>query len=129
MGKNLATKVAIIIAVLLFFVYGIIGIPHSTGKGLGDSLKQSLADRIHLGLDLKGGTHLVLQVHVAEAVASATDRDVARIETALRAGRGDGRDGGEDGCGASGDDHGSGVPPAQTGAGADAAAGQRLLGL
>ena len=86
MGKNPATKVAIIIAVLLFFVYGIIGIPHSTGRGLGDSLKQSLADRIHLGLDLKGGTHLVLVVHVAEAVASATDRDVQRIETELTSG-------------------------------------------
>ncbi len=83
MGKNPATKVALIIAVLLFFLYGIIGIPHATGKGLGDSLKQSLADRIHLGLDLKGGIHLVLQVHVAEAVASATDRDVQRIESEL----------------------------------------------
>ncbi len=83
MGKNLATKVALIIAVLLFFAYGIIGIPHGTGRGLGDSLKQSLADRIHLGLDLKGGTHLVLAVHVEEALASATDRDVARLEAAV----------------------------------------------
>ena len=83
MGKNLATKVAIIIAVLLFFAYGIIGIPHGTGRGFGDSLKQSLADRIHLGLDLKGGTHLVLAVHVEEALASATDRDVARLEAAV----------------------------------------------
>jgi len=85
MGKNLATKVAVIIAVILFFVYGIIGIPHSTGRGFGDSVKQSLADRIHLGLDLKGGTHLVLAVHVEEAIGSATDRDVARLETALPA--------------------------------------------
>ncbi len=85
MGKNLATKVALIIAVLLFFIYGIIGIPHSTGLGLGDSLKQSLADRIHLGLDLKGGTHLVLAVHVEEALVSATDRDVQRLETAIQA--------------------------------------------
>ncbi len=86
MGNNLATKVAIIVAVLLVFVYGILGIPHSTGKGLGDSLKQSLADRIHLGLDLKGGTHLVLEVHVAEALASSTDRDVARLESELQTG-------------------------------------------
>jgi preprotein translocase subunit SecD len=85
MGKNLATKVALIIAVLLFFIYGIIGIPHSTGNGLGDSLKQSLADRIHLGLDLKGGTHLVLAVHVEEALVSSTDRDVQRLEAAIQA--------------------------------------------
>ena len=84
MGKNSATKVAIIIAVLLFFVYGIIGIPHNTGKGVGDTFKQALTNRIHLGLDLKGGTHLVLAVRVAEAIGSATDRDVARLEGELQ---------------------------------------------
>ncbi len=77
MEKNLAGKTAFIIAILVIFVFGIIGIPHG-------GLKQSITDRIHLGLDLKGGTHLVLQVHVAEAVASATDRDVARLESDLQ---------------------------------------------
>src|SRR5258708_9304728 len=77
MGKNLAGKSAFIVAVLVVFCFGIVGIPHG---GLGQSIK----DRIHLGLDLKGGTHLVLEVHVAEAVASATDRDVARIEDAFQ---------------------------------------------
>jgi preprotein translocase subunit SecD len=79
MGKNLAGKSAFIVAVLVVFVFGIVGIPHG-------GLKQSITDRIHLGLDLKGGTHLVLEVHVAEAIASATDRDVARLEAALQAG-------------------------------------------
>ena len=83
MGKNLATKVALIVVVLLVCIYGIIGIPHSTGKGLGDTLKQALANRINLGLDLKGGIHLVLEVHVAEAIGSTTDRDVQRVEAAL----------------------------------------------
>lgn len=73
MGKNLTGKTAFIVAVLVIFCYGIIGIPRH-------GLKQSMADRIHLGLDLKGGTHLVLEVHVAEAVASATDRDAARLQ-------------------------------------------------
>ncbi|MCU1249885.1 MAG: protein-export rane protein SecD [Edaphobacter sp.] len=77
MGKNLAGKTAFIVAVLVVFCFGIVGIPHG-------SLAQSIKDRIHLGLDLKGGTHLVLEVHVAEAVASATDRDVARIEDAFQ---------------------------------------------
>jgi len=77
MGKNLAGKTALIVAVLVVFCFGIVGIPHG-------SLGQSIKDRIHLGLDLKGGTHLVLEVHVAEAVASATDRDVARIEDAFQ---------------------------------------------
>ena len=78
MGKNLAGKAGFIVAVLVIFVYGIFGIPHG-------GLKQSITDRIHLGLDLKGGTHLVLQVQVAEAVIAATDTDVQRLGTALAA--------------------------------------------
>jgi preprotein translocase subunit SecD len=78
MGKNLAGRTGFIVAVLLVFVYGIFGIPHG-------GLKQSITDRIHLGLDLKGGTHLVLQVHVAEAINSQTDRDVQLLNTALAA--------------------------------------------
>src|ERR1700751_2137727 len=77
MGKNLKGKTAFIIAVLVIFVYGIFGIP--TG-----GLKQALTNRIHLGLDLQGGTHLVLQVHVQEAVNSATDRDMQALNTALQ---------------------------------------------
>jgi preprotein translocase subunit SecD len=76
MGKNLAGKAAFIVAILVIFCFGIVGIPHG-------GLKQSITDRIHLGLDLKGGTHLVLEVHVAEAIGSATDRDVARLEQDL----------------------------------------------
>jgi preprotein translocase subunit SecD len=73
MGKNLAGKLALIVAVLVVFCFGIVGIPHG-------GLKESIKRRINLGLDLKGGTHLVLEVHVAEAVGSTTDRDVQRIE-------------------------------------------------
>ncbi|MFC6646115.1 protein translocase subunit SecD [Granulicella cerasi] len=78
MGKNLAIKTWAIIGILIVFLYGIFGIPHG-------SLKQSITDRIHLGLDLRGGTHLVLQVQVAEAISSATDRDLAALTTALSA--------------------------------------------
>jgi preprotein translocase subunit SecD len=77
MGKNLAGKTAFIIAILVVFIFGFVGIPHG-------SLKESLARRINLGLDLKGGTHLVLQVKVAEAVSAQTDNDVARLESDLQ---------------------------------------------
>jgi preprotein translocase subunit SecD len=77
MGKNLAGKTAFIVGVMVVFIYGIVGIPHG-------GLKESIKNRINLGLDLKGGTHLVLEVHVAEAVGSATDRDVARLEQDLQ---------------------------------------------
>jgi len=83
MGNNLAGKTGFILAILVIFIFGIFGIPHSTGKGFGDSLKTAITDRIHLGLDLRGGMHLVLEVQVKEAINSATDRDVQRINTAL----------------------------------------------
>jgi len=85
MGNNLATKVAIIVAVLLIFVFGIIG-PYGTGSHVSDSPAKNLANNIHLGLDLKGGTHLVLEVHVREALVSSTDRDVARLESEMKTG-------------------------------------------
>lgn len=80
MGKNLKGKIAAIIVVLVVFCYGIIGIPHGLS---GRALKAALADRIHLGLDLKGGTRLVLKVHVADAVNTQTDRDVEHIQDDL----------------------------------------------
>ncbi len=77
MQTNLNGKIAAIIAILLVFLFGIFGIPHG-------SLKQTLQDRIHLGLDLKGGVHLVLQVHTAEAVAANSDSDQQRIQQSLK---------------------------------------------
>src|SRR6267142_1713232 len=77
MRNNLGAKTAFILAVLLIFVFGIFGIPHGLG---GDALKNALTDRIHLGLDLRGGTHLVLQVMADEAIASDADSDAARIQ-------------------------------------------------
>jgi preprotein translocase subunit SecD len=62
------------------FCYGFLGIPHGVTPS---ALEQALSDHIKLGLDLKGGTHLVLKVHVDEAVGSTTDRDVQRIEDDL----------------------------------------------
>ncbi len=76
MGQRLTGRMAFIVAVLVIFAYGIIGIPRG-------GLKQAITNRINLGLDLRGGTHLVLEVHVAEAIASATDRDVARLQADL----------------------------------------------
>src|ERR1700761_1457289 len=76
MQKNNNGKIIAIIATLLVFLYGIVGIPHG-------SLKQTLTDRIHLGLDLRGGTHLVLQVHTAEAVAATSDNDLVRAQAAV----------------------------------------------
>jgi preprotein translocase subunit SecD len=81
MSKNLKGKTAFIVALLVIFCYGIVGIPHGLSPA---ALKQSTGNRIKLGLDLKGGTRLVLLVHVADAVVSTTDRDVERLQDDLQ---------------------------------------------
>src|SRR5262249_25505888 len=80
MQKNLLVKTGIIIAVLLVFLGGIFGWPSSW---TGDGLKEAILNRIHLGLDLKGGTHLILQVMVNEAVAAQSDHAVELLKDEL----------------------------------------------
>ena len=81
MKKNLRNKIALIIAVLLVFLYGIFGIPSGLS---GKALVEALNNRIHRGLDLQGGVHLILQVEVKEAVNTETDNTVARIQQDLK---------------------------------------------
>jgi preprotein translocase subunit SecD len=47
-------------------------------------LKQNLTENIHLGLDLKGGTHLVMQVKVDEVIKNITEGDRAKAESELK---------------------------------------------
>jgi preprotein translocase subunit SecD len=81
MRKNLNTKIIVILAALAVCVFGITGIPHGISP---TALKNALVSRINLGLDLRGGTHLVLQVHVEEAVGATTDSDAAHIQTEVQ---------------------------------------------
>ena len=82
MRKNLTSKTILILAVVIVFVFGIIGLP---GGFSGAALKASILNRIHLGLDLRGGTHLILQVMVDEAVGIARDSDASHIQQDLQA--------------------------------------------
>src|ERR1700761_6971566 len=82
MKKNLTWKVVAIAAVLLVFLFGIIGNPAEITWSK-DGLKTALANRIHLGLDLRGGTHLILQVVVNDAVNAETDRAIERLKEDL----------------------------------------------
>jgi preprotein translocase subunit SecD len=65
MNKNLLWKLALVVGILLVFLFGIFGIPQSFS---GQGLLAAMTKRINLGLDLKGGTHLILQVQVNDAV-------------------------------------------------------------
>src|SRR5713226_6510439 len=81
MNKSLGWKLALIIGTLLFFLFGIVGIPSNwSGHGLLAAIQQ----RIHLGLDLKGGTHLILQVQVNDAVKVDSDNAIERLKQDLR---------------------------------------------
>jgi preprotein translocase subunit SecD len=81
MNKNLSWKLAVIVGILLVFLIGILGIPKDwSGKGV----LASVTDRIHLGLDLRGGTHLILQVQVNDAVNVDSDNALARLKEDLR---------------------------------------------
>src|SRR3954470_1391193 len=81
MNKNLGVKLLIIIGVLLLFIYGIFGIPSGFS---GSALLASLQNRISLGLDLKGGTHLILQVQVNDAVNIDTDNAIQTLKSGMR---------------------------------------------
>src|SRR5712671_394921 len=80
MNKNLHWKSLLIVGILLVFLFGIFGIPKSFS---GQGLLSSITDRIHLGLDLRGGTHLILQVQVNDAVKVDADNAVEVLKEQL----------------------------------------------
>lgn len=83
MNPNLKWKAIIILVVILACIYGLIGIP--TFPTSVAQLKDNFGHQIKLGLDLQGGTHLILQVQVQEAIAQETDQTRDRLVTQLRA--------------------------------------------
>jgi preprotein translocase subunit SecD len=87
MNKNLGIKTAVIIITLLVFVWGIfLGTdPAKSWQAYkANGLRAAIQQNIHLGLDLRGGTHLILQVMVDEAVNAETDRIAESLRTNLQ---------------------------------------------
>ena len=82
MSPNLKWKALFILAVILFCVYFLFGYP--TFPTSLAQVKDNFSKQIKLGLDLQGGTHLILQVQVQEAIAQETDTTVDRLTTQLR---------------------------------------------
>jgi len=82
MNPNLKWKALFILVVILLCVYGLIGLP--TFPTSVAQVKDNFSKQIKLGLDLQGGTHLVLQVQVQEAIAQETDQMVDRLTKQLR---------------------------------------------
>ena len=79
MKKNVKARTIVIVATILICIYGIIGLPTSV-----TALGQNLKDNIRLGLDLKGGSHLVLEVQVQDAVKADADTTMDRLKDELK---------------------------------------------
>jgi preprotein translocase subunit SecD len=74
MNAQLRWKFIFVLIVLLVCIYGIFGLPVFPTSWA--QVKDNISDRIHLGLDLKGGSHLVLQVQVEEAIGQRCDQTI-----------------------------------------------------
>ncbi len=79
MDKNLKTKAIVIVATILICVYGIIGLPKSKVE-----LDRNIAESIKLGLDLRGGSQLVLQVQVQDAFKADADQNIERLKDEMQ---------------------------------------------
>src|SRR5258708_10605089 len=83
MNPNLKWKAVFIAVVIVGCIYGLLGLP--TFPTSAADLKSNFAHQIKLGLDLQGGTNLILQVQVQEGSWQETDQTVDRLTNQLRA--------------------------------------------
>lgn len=81
MQMNVRIRAILIVLVILLCVYGLFGMP--TFPTSFAKARENFTDRIRLGLDLKGGTHLILQVQTREAIKQFTDQTLDRLRKEL----------------------------------------------
>jgi preprotein translocase subunit SecD len=77
--KNVWLRTAFIVAVTLLGIYIVFGprrVPTSADF-TWDGIKRNLAENINLGLDLKGGSHLVLRVQTEDYLKTLTENDAS----------------------------------------------------
>lgn len=75
MRKNLTWKLVLIVGTVLFCLYGMVGIPKSVDEAAANWDKN-----IRLGLDLKGGSLLILQVQVQDAFKAEAALQIERLK-------------------------------------------------
>ncbi len=80
METKIRSRVIVILVVVVACLVGIIGFPRNVKE-----LKENLHTRIHLGLDLSGGTNEILQVQVEDAVNITSDEALERLKDELKA--------------------------------------------
>ncbi|HEY0101711.1 MAG TPA: protein translocase subunit SecD [Pyrinomonadaceae bacterium] len=95
MKKNILRRVIIIVIVTIACLYIVLGPRRRDEQGklqmpkasdfTAQGLKQTLRDNIRLGLDLKGGTHLVMQVQTDVYLKRLTENTAQAIDTGAKA--------------------------------------------
>src|SRR5215216_4601989 len=85
-NTGLWIRTAIIIAITLIGIYLVFGPRRApnTGDLTWQGIKGNLAQNINLGLDLKGGSHLVMRVKTDEYLKTLTDNSAQAAETAAK---------------------------------------------
>src|SRR5260370_17085649 len=85
--RNLLQRSIVIGIVTLVGFYIVIG-PHGRRPHLKDftpsGIKENLAENIHLGLDLKGGAHLVMRVKIEDYLKRLTEDNVTAAQNAAK---------------------------------------------
>jgi preprotein translocase subunit SecD len=79
MKRNIKIKAGIIVAVILICIYGVIGVPKSK-----DELIANWKRNIHLGLDLSGGTQLVMEVQIQDAFKAYAETAIDHLKEELK---------------------------------------------
>ncbi len=86
MKRNILQRTIIIVAITLAGLYVVIG--PRTSEALRSyfvgGFQRTLADNINLGLDLKGGSQLVMRVHVADYLRRVTEDAAPTIQRAAQ---------------------------------------------
>jgi preprotein translocase subunit SecD len=81
MSPQLKWKFVFILIVLVLCIFAVVAMPQFPASWA--QVGQNVANRIKLGLDLKGGSHLVLQVQIQEAIGQRCDQTVDQITKQL----------------------------------------------
>jgi preprotein translocase subunit SecD len=89
LGKRLRWRILLIVLVVAGLVTGYVatGYAHAKKEWIGSGsppLSEALKKGIKLGLDLRGGIHLVLQVNTADAVKAERDDAVEQLQNQAR---------------------------------------------
>ena len=75
MNRRIRTRLAVTVGITLLSIFLVMGLPPSLA-----GMRQNL----RLGLDLRGGTQLVLQVQVEDAIRANTDQTIGAIEEQMK---------------------------------------------